>query len=355
MRKWTTLFLVSLSALALAYLVSEISLRIWSLSDLDIPVSSLAMHFFLKLPTIAYQIAPVASLIATLLTITGLKQTRELGALCSSGISDLRIGLPLLAASFAVSLLSFYVGETIAPSTLKLSRDITREGKGAGSHLVGTDRIWLLESNRVIHIRNVELDGTLLIEPTILQFSGKGLTRISKRIDAPNATWEDGTWIMENGIIRHFEDGRLTYSEPAARIKTPISIKPEEFFQVRRTPEEMSRGELSRYIENLKYSGLAYHIYEVQMHSRAALALIPLIFGLIALPIGFQVPVRGAAPLGMGISIAITVIYWSFLSLALSLGDSGMIPAVVSAWSANVLFSVLGVLGFAIKRTPRLT
>ena len=348
LKRWVTLFLSSLTVLVLAYLSSEISLKIWSLVERDISTSSLVLHFLLKVPLIIYQMTPVASLLATLLTITGLKQAHELGTMCCSGISEFRIGVPLLAATLVVSALSYYVGETVVPSALRLSRDIARGGTGSGSRLVGTDRIWLLEGNRVIHIRNVEKEGTVLIQPTVLQFAGKGLVSLSKRIDAPRARWEDSTWIMEEGIVRFFEDGFLTSADPPKRIEVPIRIRPEEFFRVRRTPEEMNTRELSRYIQNLKVAGLSFQTYEVQRHSRVSSALIPLIFGLLALPIGFQVPVRGGAPLGIGLSIAMTLIFWSFFSLSLSLGDSGFLPAPVSAWSANALFLFIGMLGCVV-------
>ncbi len=354
-KRWLTLFLTSLAVLALAYLSTEITFKLWGLAERDIPASSLGLHFLLKFPTITYQVAPVASLLATLLTITGLKHTRELGALCCSGVSDFRIGIPIITASLIVSVLSFYVGERVAPGASKLSRDIARGGRGSESLLVGTDRIWLLEGNRVIHIRNVEKGGMLLIQPTVLEFSGKGLITLSKRIDAPKATWDGAAWIMDEGITRHFQSGRLSGTDPPGRIQAPIGIQPDEFFRVRRTPEEMDHKELSEYIANLKIAGLPYRTYEVQRYSRVSNALIPFIFGLLALPIGFQVPVRGGAPLGIGLSITMTIIYWSFLSLSVSLGESGILPAAVSAWAANALFLALGVLGFVFKRSPRLT
>jgi lipopolysaccharide export LptBFGC system permease protein LptF len=117
----------------------------------------------------------------------------------------------------------------------------------------------------------------------------------------------------------------------------------------------MNRGELNRYIENLKRAGLHYHQYEVQAHDKTAFALLPLVFCVIALPVGFQVSIRGGAPLGTGLSILLALIFWSMYSLALSLGNSGILPAAFAAWCTGILFTVLGVAALLLKPSPRLT
>ncbi len=354
-KRWFSLFVPTIIVLIFTYLSSDVAIKIWSLLESDIAPSSVILHFLLKLPTILFQMAPLAALLATLLTLTGLKRTGELGALFCSGISGIRIGAPLIIASLSVTGIIFYTSESLVPSANRLSRDIVRSGGPGGSHVVGKSRIWLLEGSRLIHIRNIEDKGRLLIEPTVLFFSGDGLSTLRGRIDAPQARWEVNQWVMDQAIVRRFENGVFENSEQPQRLSPPIEIRPEEFFRIRRRPEDMNRGELNLYIENLKRAGLNYHQYEVQAHDKIAFALLPLVFCVIALPVGFQVSIRGGAPLGTGLSILLALIFWSIYSLSLSLGNSGILPPAFAAWFTSILFTALGVAALLLKPSPRLT
>lgn len=354
-KRWFSLFVPTVIVLIFTYLSSDMAIKIWSLLERDIAPSSMILHFLLKLPTILFQMAPLASLLATLLTLTGLKRTGELGAFFCSGISGIRLGAPLVTASLLITGIILYTSESLVPSANRLSRDIISSGGPGGSHIVGKERIWLLEGSHVIHIRNIEEEGHLLIEPTVLNFSGGGLSNLLGRIDAPTARWDTDHWVMNQAIVRHFEGGVLERSGEHQNLIPPIEITPEEFFRIRRRPEDMNRKELNRHIENLRRAGLPFHQYEVQAHDKTAFSLLPLVFCVLALPVGFQVSIRGGTALGTGLSILLALIFWSVYSLALSFGNSGFLPAPIAAWGPSILFLSLGLAFLIFKPSPRLT
>ncbi len=353
-KRWFLLFVSSLTVLISVYLAGDVAMTIWDLIGKDLPSSKIILHYLLKLPTTFYLIAPVASLLASLLTLTGLKRSGELGALFYSGIGRFRLGVPILAATLLVSFMSLYINDKVAPAANKLSRDIERDASGTTTYLVGTNRIWLLEGKRVVHIRNVENKGSVLIEPTVLIFNSASLQELEARIDAPRAVWHDGRWIMEEGIHRTFINGTVSNVEGPKVIMPAIQVNPEEFSIVKRVPEEMNLRELKGYVRNLKRAGLKYLWYEVRIYRKSAAAFIPLVFGLLALPIGFMVPVRGGVPLGIGMSIIMTLVFWTFLAFFLSMGYSGILPAPVSAWTVNIVFLLLGFAALAVYKRPRL-
>ena len=354
-KNWFVFFLPTLAVLSSVYLSSEIAFRVWGLLEKNVPPFKLALHFLLKLPSISYQMAPLAALLATLMVLTGMKRTKELTAIFCSGFGSLRIGAPLLGAALAICAVGFYWGETLAPSSIKAGKNILRSDRKNVSRIIGISQIWLLEGKRVIHIGSVLEEGDLLLEPTVLEFSGKGLKTLVKRVDAPRARWENGAWVMERGIVRTFSNGALIRTTDPGWIKAPIKISPDEFFGIRRTPDEMNRKEMRRYVNNLRKSGVPYSRFEVRLYNKAATAFLPFIFALLALPVGLQVPVRGGIPLGMGLGIVVALAYWSVYSLFLSLGNSGIIPAALAAWGANIIFSVVAVAAILIKPSPRLT
>ena len=354
-RRWLLFFLPAMVVLGAAYLSSDAAFTLWEYIRRGLSSTHIALHYILKIPNILYQMAPIASLIATLLTMTNMKRSGEMTAAFATGTGDIRMSAPILAIALVVSLLAFYVTESMAPGANRISRDLVRKESGAGSSVVGTKRIWLLEGNRVIHIRSVLDGGTVLTNPTVLQFDGKGLRNLTLRMDAERVVWQDNKWKAEVLVLRRFLLGNLFETVTLENKTMPIHIRPDEFYKVRRKPEEMSISELRKYIRNLKAAGLPYISHQVSIYQKVSTAAISLIFTMIALPVAFLIPIRGGVPMGLGLSILLVVIFWSLFSLALSLGYAGIIPPPVAAWLAQVVFLVINLSALVLIKHPRLT
>jgi len=355
MRRWLLYFIPAMVILGAAYLSSDAAFTLWEYIRRGLSPVQIAMHYILKTPNILYQMAPIASLIATLLTMTGMKRAGEMTAVFTAGIGGVRMSAPILVIAFVISLLAFYVTESMAPGANRISRDLVRKESHGKSSVVGTKRIWLMEGNRVIHIRSVQDGGARLTQPTVLQFEGKGLRELSLRMDAESVVWDGNAWKGEEVILRRFSDGNLTDSEVLKNHRLPIRIRPEEFYRVRRKPEEMSMAELRNYIRNLKAAGLPYTEHQVNLYQKVSTAAISLIFTVFALPVAFLMPIRGGVPMGLGLSILLVLIFWSLFSLILSLGYAGIIPPPVAAWSAQAVALFLGLAALTLIKHPRLT
>ena len=66
------------------------------------------------------------------------------------------------------------------------------------------------------------------------------------------------------------------------------------------------------------------------------------VMGLISMPLGMR-NLRGSSLANnIGIGLLIGASYWFVLALAVSLGHSGALPAVVAAWTANGIFAAIG-------------
>ena len=355
-RRWLLFFIPAMVVLGAAYLSSDAAFTLWEYIKRGLTPGHISMHYILMIPNVLYQMSPIAALIATLLTMTSMKRSGEMTAVLSSGVGDIRMSMPVLAIALIVSLMAFYVTEFMAPGANRISRDLVRKKKpGISSSVVGTNRIWLLEGNRVIHIRSVQDGGTRLAQPTVLQFEGKGLRDLSLRMDATDAVWEGSIWKAEEVVLRRFNDGILTDSKILANQRIPIRIRPDEFYRVRRKPEEMSISELKEYISNLKAAGLPYVTHQVSIYQKVSAAALSLIFSMIALSVAFLMPIRGGVPMGLGLSIVLVLVFWSIFSLALSLGYNDIVPPMAAAWMAQVLFLLLSIAALVLIKRPRLT
>jgi lipopolysaccharide export LptBFGC system permease protein LptF len=102
-------------------------------------------------------------------------------------------------------------------------------------------------------------------------------------------------------------------------------------------PDRMTAAELRAYIDELKASGYAVLEYEVALHRKFAFPLVTLVMTLIAVPFAVTTGKRGAL-YGIGLGIALALVYWTAISVFAALGASGVLPPALAAWAPNLLF-----------------
>ena len=79
----------------------------------------------------------------------------------------------------------------------------------------------------------------------------------------------------------------------------------------------------------------------VDLYNKVSFPLISLVIVLAGIPFAMTSR-RGGALLGVGISIAISLIYYGIIAISIALGKGGIIPPLVASWSANFIFASLG-------------
>ena len=77
--------------------------------------SSLMQYYLYSLPEVIGTMLPVASLAGLMLTVSGLNKNNELVALFSSGMSLLRISLPIMISVLFVSVVGFFAADRLVP------------------------------------------------------------------------------------------------------------------------------------------------------------------------------------------------------------------------------------------------
>ena len=81
--------------------------------------------------------------------------------------------------------------------------------------------------------------------------------------------------------------------------------------------------------------------YQVDLYTKLSFPLVSLIVVLIGIPFAFSMGKRGAL-VGLGLSMAIVVIYWVALSVFRSLGSAELLSPLLAAWGANLIFGLMG-------------
>ena len=89
---------------------------------------------------------------------------------------------------------------------------------------------------------------------------------------------------------------------------------------------------------------------KLELYQRYALPFSVLMCALIGSPLGVQ-PQRASSSMGFGLSVVIVLIYYVFLSVCTTLGQSGKIPPLLAAWIPNLIGFAVG--AFFIRKASR--
>ena len=116
---------------------------------------------------------------------------------------------------------------------------------------------------------------------------------------------------------------------------------PDYFLKEAVQDKQMNFLDLRRYIADLNQSGFDTIKLQVRLYRKFSTPLFALIMAMIAIPFGFLVGNRGAMT-GIGVSIGIAMGYLAVGPLFEKVGNVGLLPPEVAAWSPDILFGLAG-------------
>jgi lipopolysaccharide export system permease protein len=110
---------------------------------------------------------------------------------------------------------------------------------------------------------------------------------------------------------------------------------------------QLSISELSSIIRRLKSTGADYQKELVCLNLRISYPFSCLILALLGVSLPYLFPtgrraMTGAA-LGFLVSLVCGMLYLVSIQIGISLGKSGILPALLSAWLGNILFAAAGI------------
>jgi len=316
------------------------------------PFTYILQHLLYRLPGSLYEGLPIVVLISTVLLFLTLTQQRELDALKAAGISLYRASLPILLVAFSISLTSGLLQETVLPGLNAKAEEVDRV-KIRGNqprHLQRQTQIWYRSSDtRFLRMELLDpiersLEGLLVVDISP-QF------RLLDRLDASKARWTDAGWMLSDGAYRQVGPGnRVTVDAFTQRlVSMPEQIN--DLVQVQKSPETMSFLELRLYVSRLAESGHQVGKYLVQLDSKLSFPLVHVIMALVAIPFALVSPRTGGRGVGIAVAILISVGYWLVHSVAIAFAKAELLPPVLGAWTANIVFAGIGATLFLRART----
>jgi LPS export ABC transporter permease LptG len=343
-RMWTGFFVLVLAAFwSLFVLVSFMDL----FDDIqqNKVKGKVALHYYVfETPTIIHLLAPVAVLLAVLITFGVLSRRNETTAMKAGGVSLYRAAAPVFALGAIVSLLMFGMAELLLPPTKRVSNEDFNVIKGRPPQTGDPLKTrWILGSDeRFYHYEYMDgtrgADAVTLYGLSVYDVDSETWS-LRDRLFANRAVWNGVSYDLERGWRRTLEPANSFKEFVEARTR---EIEPPSYFrQEQRDSDTLGFGELRRQIATLETLGLDVVQLRVQLHRKLAFPLVSLVMTVLGIPFAFVVARRGAL-YGVAASILIAIVYWACLAVFEALGNNALLPPVLAAWAPNLLFGSAG-------------
>jgi LPS export ABC transporter permease LptG/LPS export ABC transporter permease LptF len=322
------------------------------------PLVTVGEYLLNLIPYMLDSLLPLCVLVAVLITLGIMHRNSELTAMKATGISLYRVITPVIVIAAMLAAALFFFDETYLPAANRRQEALRSIIKGRPPEtFLRPDRKWIFgqqENNypeRIFYYRFFDRDHDVFDDLTVFEFQPDTF-QLSRRIFADSARWDTqlDKWVLENGWERTFAaDTTTSYQTFDIRTFGEIHELPAYFTKEDRPSQEMSYDELSHYIDDLSQSGFDTIPLRVQLYRKLAEPLITLVMAVLAVPFALSMGKRGSLT-GVAVAIGVAVTYWVISGLFVDMGNVNTLPAIVAAWSPDLLFALTG--GYLLLRTP---
>ncbi|MDD2389368.1 MAG: LPS export ABC transporter permease LptG [Desulfobacterales bacterium] len=333
-------FAIVVFVVVVIYLTVDFFEKIDNFMEVNLPLSSCLKFFVFKIPFIVAQIVPLGELLAVILAFGLMNKNNELLALKSGGISIYYMIKPVLVIGVIVSVLLFFFSELLVPLTVSKSNWIWANREGTAFSTQEKD-IWIKDNRLMTHIKYVNPADQTIFGITISQLDAN--FDLVRRIDAEKGVYGQGHWtlydIMEQRLNRETRNYSVEFHDQ--QVET-FGFEPDDLKRVVKKSEEMNFIELLEYIRKIETEGYDATVYRVDLNAKLAFSLVCLIMAMVGSGLAVRRSMKDSLSVGIVYGIGIAFVYWIFYSFCISLGYGKILPPVIAAWVANVVFLGFG-------------
>jgi lipopolysaccharide export system permease protein len=174
--------------------------------------------------------------------------------------------------------------------------------------------------------------------------------RLLNRLDAQRAHWTAEGWELMDGAFREFGPRGEVQTIPFVMTAIDLQEEIDDFTKISKPITAMSYWELRDYVTRLEATGFPVKKYLVDLYSKLSFPFVNIIMVLVAIPFSLQSP-RGGRLFGIALAIAIMAGYLVAHYVALAFARADLLPPMLAAWTADIIFLGLGTSLFLRART----
>jgi lipopolysaccharide export system permease protein len=304
---------------------------------------AIARYYLYQIPFQIIQALPIASLLASVISMALLSRGNEITVMRAVGMGPLAIGLPLLAGGGILSIVAFFGGEFLIPiSAARMHYVFDVVIKGDSDDAVGKGANWIRDKDRFVNFREFDPKAGTLTSLKILEvddnFRWKKVTKAKQAVySAAQGNWK----LTEVSIAEFGDDGLLHNEREADSALVFLPVEPNKLKKERRKPDELAANELSELIERGELSGKDVLSERMAFYTKWAYPLASLLVSLMGLRFGYRSERANETVKNVLLAFLTGLSYWFVLSAGHALGSRGDVSPLAAAWMANAFISCL--------------
>jgi lipopolysaccharide export system permease protein len=290
----------------------------------------------MQLPTVVFELLPIAALLGALLGLGTLASRSELIVLRAAGVSPRGLARAVFVTGIVLAFIGGVLGEYLAPPLQRYARQFRTLEKFGQTGLGSGQTAWIRDGDTILGVSAPDEErpgGDVLLFRIAPDHQLTAIGRANGVRIVP-----DDQWLLDDYAQTSFGAGRVR----AQRSGQPLAIRglnPDLLGLTIVREESMTGVALWRYVNYLKSNGMNARSYEVAFWGRIAAILAVPLMCVLAVPFVLG-PLRttgtGARMLaGLGIGFA-----WFLVSRALT--DGGAVwnlPPIATAWLPTMLLA----------------
>jgi lipopolysaccharide export LptBFGC system permease protein LptF len=267
--------------------------------------------------------------------------------------------IPIVTVAAALAVTLFLFDQYYLPQANRRQEALRNVIKGRPPQTyLHPEQTWMMgqkpqpgEPGRIFYYEFFDRDRNEFANLSVFEFD-PATFQLTRRIFSKRAAWDAdaGGWVFENGWVRDIDGATVTDYRAFLRTSFPeIRATPDYFKKEDLESQEMNFGQLDRYIRDLEQSGFDTKRLSIALWHKLSYPLIAVVMALLAIPFALSMGRHGSMA-GLAVAIAVALAYFVVDNLFGAMGNVNYLPAAMAAWSADVLFGLVG--GYLLLRTP---
>jgi lipopolysaccharide export system permease protein len=349
LKEFLSPFAISLFFLTFVFLMTRISEITNMVVNYNADISSVALMVVYTLPRFLEFTIPMSVMISILLTVMRMSQENEIVALKGAGVSLYKLLPPVLIFCFSGVLLCMWV-TVFGVSWGKLSiKKKTMEIARSSIDAALQERQFNYKLEDVmIYVAHVDMKTKALKDIFIEDRRTKGVISISIAPSGRLIRLEDDqvyTIRLHNGMINQVDIDEKSVSSLRFGdydINIDLNVMNQGVKKISKDLDERSLVDLIQFIRSGIKDKVLLNAALMELHEKFSIPFACLSLGLLAFPLGVQsYSFRRSSGFGLGVSFLL--LYYFFLALGWSAGETGNYPPFLGMWLPNVIMGGIGI------------
>jgi lipopolysaccharide export system permease protein len=342
-KSFIKIFILTTAVFSVVVIVSQLLGKINFYMENKTTFSIIIIHILTNAPEWFVQALPIATLLALLFSLGNLTKKNEITAMKAAGVNMWRIISLFLTIGFTIGIADLACREFIVTKTTVYNRKINTEKVKKEKISVQTDfynQIIALKNNSRLTIEHLDIKINTM-KNIVFEKYNKDF-ELKKVVLAEKADWENGSWVLKNGVMRDSESDFLnevyfkTYN-------SNINVTPEDITFKDPPYNSMNMIDFNKYISQLKIFGQSTIKARIVLNTRFSSVFSNVIVMMIGIPFALGFGRRVNMIFNFITALSATFMYWATQAVTTSLGKNLILSPFMAAWLPNFIFLGIGI------------